>query len=108
MTYIKRNLLSPREPGTSASCSSITAGALQEGFSFPSGSTLNRHFSSKFHADSNNWPIRGIPDEMLNPIEPGWYKGQLRKHTYPLKKTIEQNYLLTITAFFPFEMMSPW
>ena len=74
------NLLSPREPGTSVSCSSM-AGGLQRGFSLANGRTLNRHFSSKFHADSINCPIRGMPEEILNPIEPGWYKGQLRKHT---------------------------
>lgn len=83
---IKWNSLRPREPGTSLSCSSITGGLGDS--SFPSGRTLKRHFSSRFHADSNNCPIRGIPEEMLKPIEPGWYKGQLRKQTWCLRKAI--------------------
>ena len=66
---IKWNSLRPREPGTSLSCSSITGGLGDS--SFPSGRTLKRHFSSRFHAASNNCPIRGIPEEMLKPIEPG-------------------------------------
>ena len=76
----KKDILSPREPGTSASCSS-RGGGLKEVFSLPSGNTLNRHFSSKFQADSINCPMRGTPEEILNPIEPAWYKGQLRRHT---------------------------
>lgn len=66
----KSNSLKPREPGISLSCSSRTGG-LQLASSFPSGRTLKRHFSSRFQADSNNCPIRGMPEEMLIPIEPG-------------------------------------
>lgn len=88
---IKLNSLRPREPGTSLSCSSISGGLGDS--SFPSGSTLKRHFSSRFHADSNNCPIRGIPEEMLKPIEPGWYKGQLRKQTWCWRKAILQQLL---------------
>lgn len=91
LTSIKLNSLKPREPGTSVSCSSVTGGLGDS--SFPSGRTLKRHFSSRFHADSNNCPIRGIPEEMLKPIEPGWYKGQLRKQTWCLRKAIHCQWL---------------